>query len=391
MSSPDVMRAEVSYAPPLGDPVEISDVAGRPVAAHYGSPMAEYAALRTGASLFDRGHRHRLRLGGARGAELLTGLVTNDVQALMAGHGLYAAALTPKGKIVADLRVFSLGSDDGLLVDAPARAAAGWLDVVKKYVNPRLAPYRDVSATLRCIGVYGVGARHLVADALAFNAPALAALPPYGHLRIEPSALDALAPGGAPSDALALVAHVPDLMAGWELGEDGGAVDGYDLFVPAAVAPVLWERLRAAGAQQAGLEAFDVARVEAGRPEWGVDITDATIPQEANFDDLRAISYTKGCYTGQETVARVHFRGHVNRHLRGLRFAADALPPLSAGLFDGEGKSVGDVRTAARSPRLGAIALGMVRREIVEGAALVARWEKGEAAATVHALPLVDA
>ena len=71
----------------------------------------------------------------------------------------------------------------------------------------------------------------------------------------------------------------------------------------------------------AGLEAWDIARVEAGRPEWGIDMDDNTIPQEANFDALHAISYTKGCYVGQETVARVHFRGHVNKHLRGVRAA----------------------------------------------------------------------
>ena len=130
----------------------------------------------------------------------------------------------------------------------------------------------------------------------------------------------------------------------------------------------VWERAVAAGATPAGLGAWEIARVEAGRPEWGIDIDDTTIPQEANFDELDAISYTKGCYIGQEVVARVHFRGHVNRHLRGLRAGErrDA-PPTGAQLIDDSGNHVGDVRSSVASPRLGGIAIGMVRREVEPG------------------------
>jgi folate-binding protein YgfZ len=102
---------------------------------------------------------------------------------------------------------------------------------------------------------------------------------------------------------------------------------------------------------------------------------DNTIPQEANFDQLHAISYTKGCYVGQETVARVHFRGHVNKHLRGIRGAGVDLIHSGATLHDEAGAEVGDVRSAVRSPRLGAIALAMIRREVEPGAALTARWK----------------
>jgi folate-binding protein YgfZ len=133
--------------------------------------------------------------------------------------------------------------------------------------------------------------------------------------------------------------------------------------------------------------AWDIARVEAGRPEWGIDIDEATIPQEANFDELHAISYTKGCYTGQETVARVHFRGHVNRHLRGLRLATPDLPPPRTPIADATGKAVGDVRSAALSPRAGPLAVAMVRREVAIGATVTARWEGGESDAQVVALP----
>jgi folate-binding protein YgfZ len=127
--------------------------------------------------------------------------------------------------------------------------------------------------------------------------------------------------------------------------------------------------------------------VEAGRPEWGLDVDDATIPQEANLDDLHAISYTKGCYVGQEVVARVHFRGHVNRHLRGLVLGDGPLPPMRASLHDGSGKVVGEVRSGVLSPRLGAIALAMVRREIEPGSTVSVQWLGGEASADVVRLP----
>lgn len=381
--------------PAAGRVAAVGEVAGRSVVLHYGDPLAEHAALRTGALLVDRSFRGRMRISGPRAAEILTGLVTNDVKALPAGHGQYAAALTPKGKIVADLRIFAMAASgatgeeaevESLLVDAPPRAAAAWAEMVRKFVNPRLAAYRDESQALCDFGVFGAQARHAVDRALGVGAAAIGALPLYSHVTVDFE--------GAP----VTIARVPDL-----------EVEGFELFVPAESGPALWRRLTdAGGVTPGGLLAWEVARVEAGRPEWGMDMDENTIPQEANFDDLHAISYTKGCYVGQETVARVHFRGHVNRLLRGLRFevpaAADAvvgapapaarpedteLPPQRAQLFDDSGKPVGDVRTAALSPRFGPIALAMVRRELAIGDSVAVRWggETGDGAAAAAAIP----
>jgi folate-binding protein YgfZ len=356
--------------------------AERPVVLDYGDPAAEYTALRGGALLVDRSHHDRWTFRGAKAAETLTGLVTNDVVALQPGHGLYAAALTPKGKIVADVRLLALAdpaapalteAGGGLLagaalfVDVPQRAAAGWEALVRKFVNPRVAPYRREGAALRAFGVYGVRARDAVAAAFGVPPSALAQLPPYGHARV--------ASGG---DALLLL-RVPDL-----------GLDGFEIVVGADAFDAAWGRVLAAdaGVVAGGQRAYDVARIEAGRPEWGVDIDDTTLPQEANLDELHAISYTKGCYTGQEVVARIHFRGHVNRHLRGIAYPAldaggvgGAGPlPHGARLLDEGGKVVGDVRSAAVSPRLGGVALAMVRREIELGTPLTAEWVGGGAA-----------
>jgi folate-binding protein YgfZ len=329
----------------------VGDVSGRSVVLAYGSVAAEYEALHSRAALFDRSHRGRLRVSGERAAEMVAGLVTNDVTGLAPGQGCYAAALTAKGKIVADLRIFV--EEGSVLTDAPPRAAEGWAAMVKKFVNPRLAPHGDETVRLRDIGVFGPNARHVVSAVTGVQAPALTALAPYAHATVQ---ID---------DATVLVASVPDL-----------GIEGFELIVPADAYAVLWQRAVDAGATPAGLEAWEIARVEAGRPEWGLDIDDTTIPQEANFDELHAISYTKGCYVGQETVARVHFRGHVNKHIRGARAPGVDPPPRGATLHDQAGTEVGVIRTAVRSPMLGGIALAMVRREVAPGAQLVARWRE---------------
>jgi folate-binding protein YgfZ len=440
----------------MTDVLSTPDLApGAPAAVlDYGDPAArekaQYAALRTGALLVDHSSRDVWVFRGPQARVTVAGLVTNDVVALAAGHGCYAAALTPKGRIVADVRVFAVDTPpavgpagdapgwlDGatLVVDVPPRAAEGWGAVVRKFVNPRVTPYRRAGNTVRGFGLYGAHARDALAAAFGAPPSALAALPPYAHATFVL--------GG---DTL-LAVRVPD--AG---GPDAG-LDGYLVLVPAVAYDAAWARVAAVPGVAAGEEpAYTTARIEAGYPEWGVDIDDTTIPQEANLDELGAISYTKGCYTGQEVVARVHFRGHVNRHLRGLAYpparwaagpdagsaaapttapttaatsapataatvglalvldgaaarqppagvsnevaldAADAVVPPGASLVDEADKVVGDVRSSARSPRLGGVALGMVRREVPPGAVLRARWTDADGLArergvTVTALP----
>jgi folate-binding protein YgfZ len=341
------------------------EIGGRSVVLAYGSVAAEYEALHTQAALFDRSHRGRLQVFGERAAEMVAGLVTNDVSGLAPGQGCYAAALTAKGKIIADVRVFV--EEGSVLTDAPPRAAEAWATMVKKYVNPRLAPHADVTATLRDIGIFGANARHVMSAITGVPSPALSALAPYAHVTVD---LDGVR---------AIVASVPDL-----------GVEGFELILPTEAFPAMWQRAMDAGATPAGLEAWEIARVEAGRPEWGIEMDDSTIPQEANFDELHAISYTKGCYVGQETVARVHFRGHVNRHLRGVRTEGSEPVPRGATLHDDSGAQVGDVRSAVRSPMLGGIGLAMIRREVEPGTSLVARWPEGSAAEGALAERKVD-
>jgi folate-binding protein YgfZ len=326
----------------------------------FSTPASEYDALRNGAALIDRSARQRMIVAGAKAGETLAGILTSDVLALLPGTGQYAAALTSKGKIIADVRIFARDGD--FLVDVAEAAAPGFATMIRKFVNPRLARYADASSILRTIGVFGPNSAGTIALTLGIAVQAVKALSDYAHFAMD-------------WDGNALrIARAPDL---------GG--DGFDIFIPVEAATALWTALANGGATPVGRTAVNIVRIEAGRPLWGIDMDENTLAQEANFDELHGISYTKGCYTGQETVARVHFRGHVNRHLRGLRSTAQL--PTGAQLFSDDDKPVGEVRSTTTSPALGAIAIAMVRHEVAPASRLTARWDGGETHAIVHELP----
>src|ERR1700716_890114 len=186
------------------------------------SEMSVYSALHNGALFFDRSDRTRTRISGPKAAELVTGMVTNDVLALLPGEGQYAAALTPKGKIVADLRIFAL--DDALLIDTSSAAASGWKEMVRKYINPRVAPYHDVTSELSDIGVFGRSSRSIVAQATGIDDRELSPLAPYSHLTV---------PFG---ESTITVARVPEM-----------DLDGFEIFVPGDSVGTLKNRLHAGG------------------------------------------------------------------------------------------------------------------------------------------------
>ena len=319
-----------------------------------------YDALRAGAIVLDRSDRGRWRFTGPKAAETLTGLVTNDVLALQPGEGLYAAALTAKGKIVADLRILRDGDD--YLVDTGPAAAAGWRAMTRKFVNPRVAPFSEITEQTRDVGVFGNRSAELLSRLFEDEGCAFDQLRPHAHIRIRfETAGDALVVRAA------------------ELGE----IPGFDIVASPATAEAISDRLIQLGAVRGSREAFDVARIEAAFPEWGTDMSEDTLAQEANLDQLGAISYSKGCYVGQEVVARIHFRGHVNRMLRRVTFEGERVPPRGAKLVDATGKIVGDVRSAAMSPRSRGVGIAMVRREIAAGATMSARWDESATSVVV--------
>jgi len=313
--------------------------------------------------LAPRDDRMRMLFTGPQAKAALGGLVTNDVVALHPGQGQRAAALTVKGRVIAVLRVFDRGDD--LLVDTEARAAEGFIGMIKKFVNPRLAKYTVVTAETGCLGVHGDGAAAAIVSTPG-DVALLEALPVHGGMT---TSVD----GTAMFVARSL---------------DQGA-SGFDVFGPRDRVEALRARLSAAGWPVASDTELEMRRVEVGLPRWGVDMNDETLAQEAALDALGAISFSKGCYTGQEVVARIHFRGHVNRLLRRLT-SATALP-VGGLVFDALGAEVGDVRSSVHSTTRGPLAIAMLRREVAPGAHVQVRAQVRAQVSVAHGAAPADA
>lgn len=309
---------------------------------------AQDELLVSGAGLLDRSERGRLALTGPAAKAFLNGQVSNDIEALTPGTGILATFLTPKGKMLGDLRVLETGPPTPeLLLDTERVALQALFDLLR-----RTTIGHDVE----------LHKRTLQTAQLSLVGPRARAVAGAPDLPATEHASRAHTIDGATVRVVATDLGVDVLCA----AEDGERVRA---------------ALEAAGAVPADEAAFDVLRVEAGRPRYGVDIDEGTMPEEAGLVD-RAVSFTKGCYVGQETVARLHWRGKPNRHLRGLRLSA----PVPAGtvLRLGE-REVGTVTSPVRSPRHGDIALALVRRE-AEPETVLAAGEDG-AEATVVTLP----
>lgn len=348
-----------------------TEVAGRSVPLHFGDPLAEYRAVREGVGVADRSDRGQLRLWGKDPARMVHGLITNDLLRAPAGQGVYAAMLTPKGRMIAELRAFRRGRPEGteVLLDLPREALEGTRDHLRKFVPPMFARWKDVSEEVGALGVYGPRSRELLERVLGGGVPELA----------EDAFVEAEREGAA-----VLAAGTRDT------GETG-----YDLFAPAEALPGLWEALLREGAElgarPVGREALEVLRVEAGVPRYGAELSEETIPTEA-YEATgmmpRAVSFTKGCYTGQEVIVRIAHRGHVNRHLRGLLLGGAPAPAPGTPLFNSEtGREAGRITSTAASPRMGqAVALGYVRREIGPGGVVRVGSAEGTEAEVV-ALP----
>jgi folate-binding protein YgfZ len=330
-----------------------AEVAGRPVVRHYGDSAAEYRAVREAAGVAVRSDLVLLRMWGRDPVKMLNGLITNDLTRVEPGQGVYAAMLTPKGRTIAELRAFTRQRPDGaeLLIALPAEAAAGTAEHLKKYVPPLFARWEDIGERMGALGVYGPHAAAQVQRVLG-GAP-----PGPGEDRFTEAEFD-----GA------------TVIAAYTL--DAGLEQGYDLFAPSEILPALRGALLAGeGTHPVGWGALETLRVEAGRPRYGAELSEETIPTEA-FEATgllpRAISFTKGCYTGQEVIIRIAHRGHVNRHLRGLLLGDRPTPSLRTPLFHPDtGREVGWTATAAVSPLLGqTVALAFVRREVEPGASV---------------------
>ena len=317
-----------------------------------------YEAARGSAGLIIRPDRGRIVVSGRDRATFLQGLLTNDVLALGPGHGCYAAYLTPQGRMTTDLWVYELGDVMLLVMNGERKDAL--LARLDQLVFTEDVQLGDVTDTFGAAAVVGPDAADVVSRVTGIGSEELAALPEHGNMRRE---LD-----GRPIILL-------------QAGDLGQA--GYEVLVEAPQLTALAAALRQAGAAEVDAAAAEALRVEAGIPRFGVDMDEETIPLEAGIES-RALSFTKGCYVGQEVIIRVLHRGHgrVARRLVGM--VADG--PVGRGApVRADAKDVGEVTSSTFSPRLEKpIALGYVHRDFRRPAR---RWPSMASPAVVSAVP----
>ncbi len=289
--------------------------------------MDAYAAATTDCALVDRSELGKLALAGPDAKEFLNGQVSNDVEALEGGQGLYAALLTPKGKMLGDLRVLDTGDELLLLTERVSLQAL--FDQVRRGLIGWRATLEKRTLELGLLSLLGPRA----------DAVAEVELPATEHASV-----------------------------GWRSGWAVRTDVGVDLVVPVEGIEEVTRELVEGGAVRADEAIAEVVRVEHGRPRYGVDLDESVIPQEAGLNE-RAVSFTKGCYVGQETVARLHYRGRPNRVLRGIELSSTV--PSRTPLRTAD-RDVGHIGSSVVSPRLGPIGLALVRKEVEPGATLSA-------------------
>jgi folate-binding protein YgfZ len=311
----------------------------------------EYATLTERCGLVDRSERGKLALTGAGAVEFLNGQVTNELIGMKPGEGCYAAFLTHKGKMLGDLRILAVGDDpEGapreMLLDTERTALQALFDMIRRFKVGYEVELHKRTLETSLLSLIGPNADEIAAKAAGLLG---SDLPEREH-----------------DHMLITLKQTPVRLIRTDVGIDA-------LFDSSTMA-VVRGALETPGAVRVSETAAEIVRVERGRPRYGIDLDEGTIPQEAGLNE-RAVSFTKGCYVGQETVARLHYRGKPNRHLRGLRLSEPVEP--GAELRLGE-RSIGHVGSSLLSPAHGLIGLALVRREAEPGATV----EVGENGAT---------
>lgn len=314
----------------------LTDDRGIELPERFTDPVQEYQAVRTKAGLIDLSFRAQVRVTGEDRVTFLHGMLSNDIKGLRAGEGCAATFLTEQGRLVADLRMYAL--DTCFLLDMDTRIREKTIETLSRFLVADDVELEDLSATQTTLALQGP----LAAEVLKAAGVGLALTATFQH-------------GEASlADTSVRIIRASDT------GEDG-----YEILVPSERAEAVWQTLlqigEPLGLRPVGLTALDTLRIEAGIPWYGIDMDEGRIVLEVGLE--QALSFTKGCYIGQEVVERATARGHVNRKLSGLLVQGD-IPPVSGDKLFHDSQEVGWVTSAAVSPRLGRpIALGYVRRE----------------------------
>ena len=329
----------------------------------YGDAAAEYRVVRDGgAGLLDFSSRGRIEVRGAEAVQFLNGLITNDVKALAEGAWMRAAFPNVQGRLIGEARVLRLASDK-FLFDTESASRERVLKTLERFTLAGDFHVADLTDEVALISVQGASAAQVVKAALGEEAARVE------RWRIQTGLWN--------NQSL----HV--------IRSSVTAEDGFDIFVGSSAAASLWDALLAAGAQAVGNDALEVLRIEAGIARYGVDVDETNVILEAVPDE--AVSFTKGCYIGQEIIARIHWRGHVAKKLTGLSFDEQGEPTRGDKIRSVDGKEIGRLTSVAFSPRVnGFVALAYVKYDyLAHGTEVRVHSGESELAARISELPHV--
>ena len=340
------------------------EAAGWEMPLHYGNADAEYAAVRGSVGIADLSHRGRLNVTGDDRIKWLQSVISNDILPLKPGQGLYSGFLTHKGKMLTYFRVYALA--DSFMLEDVGEIGEVTLQALRKFLL-----YGTKAKMENCAGTWGL------------------------LLVSGPKATDLIKTAfGADVGGLTPLSFITHEVAGQQAllirTEETGEID-IEVLIPAEGIVPAWEKLWSAGQPMGlkpfGTEAREMLRMEAGLPKAGPDLNEEIVPPEADLEG-KAFSLSKGCYPGQEVVARMDTYGNVRRKLVGLVLKDPAIPPARAKLFSGD-REVGWISSAVRSPSTGGvIAFGFPLRDFSNpGTALTVEIDGRRHDATVHALP----
>jgi folate-binding protein YgfZ len=335
---------------------------GCSVPSSYGDVLFEYAAVREGgAGVIDLSSRGRLLVSGSEAIQFLNGLITNDVKTLAENHWMLAAFPNVQGRLIASVRV--IHCDQGFLIDTEAPTHEVVLTTLHRFTLAGDFRVTDLTEDTAHLSVQGARAAEVIRAVFDEE-----------NANIEHGALRTI----EWQDAEVTIIRTT------HSGEDG-----FDLLVNANAAAALWDRLQTAGARPCGFDALEILRIEAGVARYGIDMDDANVVSETNLDD--AISFAKGCYIGQEIIARIKYRGHVAKKLTGVMFDQAVKIESGASIRSSDDKEIGRITSGTLSPHLGrTIALGYVKYDyLAPGTDVKVISGEVEQAAHVIELPFV--
>jgi folate-binding protein YgfZ len=342
------------------------EIDGWLVPASYGDELLEYAAVRErGAGLLDLSSRGRLLVTGSEAVAFLNGLITNDMKTLAEHRWMPAVFPNVQGRLLASVRVIRLADDGGkphFLIDTEPTTHDRVLQTIQRFTLAGDFHVTDLTNNTVLLSLQGKASSEILravlsTDAVAVNSNGVSQCPWEDHQVIT----------------LLRASHT--------------GADGFDLILDNSKAEQLWQALKAHGARPVGYDALEILRIEAGVPRYGLDMDDTTVVTETNLDE--AVSYTKGCYVGQEIIARIKYRGHVAKKLRGLSFDGPVIAAPQQIIKSADDKEIGHITSTTYSPHLGQqIALGYVKYDHIAAGTTVKT--EGGTPANVVDLPFIN-